>query len=172
MQKILIFFLSLLLFYTSLDAYQSESKLQAVIIGKIAKYISWKEKVSGSNFIITVLNNPFGSLWNDLYHNKKLKSQHVVIRYIDSIDAIGRTNILYIPDSDAYRLNKILASTKGKNILTISDIRGFAEKNGAVQISFVSQKVKLKINLDVVKQSDLNVKSTLLRIADVIQEGK
>lgn len=172
MHRIRIFFLLLLIFCTSLDAYQTESKLQAVLIGKIAKYISWKDKVPGSNFIITVLNNPFGNLWNDIYHNKKVKSQHVLIRYIDTIDAIGKTNILYIPDSDSYQLNQILESTKGKNILTISDIRGFAEKNGAVQISFVSQKVKLKINLDVVKENDLNVKSTLLRIADVIQEGK
>ena len=114
----------------------------------------------------------FNDLINKLYDGKKIKSKKVKIVHIDSIDNLEFTNVLYIPDSKASSLSNILEKTKNKNILLISDIRGFAEKKGTMQIYFVSQKIKLKINLDTAKEENLKIKSSLLRIASVIQENK
>ena len=151
-------------------AYESEDKLKSIIIGKLAKYITWNT-ASSESFVITILQNPFGDLLDKSYQDKKIKSKAVKIKYIDKPDELEFTHILYIPQVNQKQLEQILKKANQNNVLTISDSRGFAEKGGIVQVYFVSQKVKLKINLDIAKAENLMISSALLRIATVVREG-
>ncbi|MEA1917934.1 MAG: YfiR family protein [Campylobacterota bacterium] len=168
MSKIFKLLFTLMIFAFTVNANVSEDKLKVLIVGKVAKFISW-EKSDNKNFVITILNNPFGDMFDKAFKGKKIKKKDVEIKYIDNIDQLGFTNILYISNKDSKNLDTILERVKGKNILTVSGIRGFAQKKGAMQIYFASQKVKLKINLDTAKEDNLKIKSSLLRIADVIR---
>lgn len=141
-----------------------------MLLGKVAKFVSWQNNKE-SKFIITILSNPFGTILDELYKNKKIKSKKVKIVYIKNIDELKFTNILYIPRSNAPKLNEILQKVKNKNILTVSSIKGFAEKQGVLQIYFISQKAKLKINLQTAKDNNLKISSSLLRVADVIKDN-
>ena len=167
MKRILVLLICILA-CNPLYAYQSEDKLKAVIIGKLAKFITWQTDNS-DEFVITVLNNPFDDLLDRLYKNKQIKKKPVKIRYINDITELSATHVLYIPHVSQRELDTILDNIKGKNIVTISDIRGFSQKKGMIQIYFVSQKVKLKINHDVSKNEDLKISSTLLRIATIVK---
>jgi len=160
--------LVLFLFFSSLNAYESEEKLKVVIIAKISKFVRWQSN-DNEKFIITVLNNTYGELFNRTLNGIKIQNKNIEIKYIDNIDNLSQTNILYIPMGSGKDLNTILDKTKGKNILTISDIRGFADKDGVMQIYFISQKVKLRINLSRSKKNNLQISSSLLAIADVIK---
>ena len=153
-----------------LNAYQSEDKLKVVLVGKVGKYITWQEKNS-DDFIITILNNQNGDLFNKIYRDKKIKNHAVKLKYIQDIDELTQTNILYIPSSNSKNLEEIFKKTVDKNILTISDIRGFSQKGGILQIYFASQKPKIRINLDVAKRENLKIKSSLLQIADVVKDN-
>ncbi len=164
----LIIFLFLSIFSSSLFAYESEEKLQAMIIGKIVKFITWEDEKS-KTFTITILNNPFGTTFDELYQGKQIKDKDVVIKYITKIEQIGKTDILYIANVTSQELETILQKVKNSNILTISDLRGFAEKKGIVQVYFASQKPKLKINLESAKEENMQIKSSLLQIADVVK---
>jgi len=158
----------ILFFIISLNAYETEDKLKVVIVGKVAKYVTYKDN-NLTNFTITVLNNPFGNLFDSVYYNKKIKSKPVKINYIKNIDDLNNTDILYISNVDNEELSNIIQKTNGKNILTVSDTRGFAQRGGVLQLYFVSQKLKLKINLNSAKEQSLKIKSTLLRISDVVE---
>lgn len=164
-----IFFLFILLLYVHLSAYESEDKLKVVIAGKVAKYTDWENK-NYSKFKITILHNPYNSLFDETFLGKKIKDKEIEIEYINSLDELQETNMLYISTADAKELETILKQVQGKGILTVSDIRGFAEKEGIIQIYFVSQKVKLKINLDVARRENLKISSSLLNIATVIKK--
>jgi len=169
-----LFILSLILI-VNLYASLSEDKLKVIIIGKVAKYVVWPKENNTKEFHITILQNPFGTLPDTIYKNKQINNKPVVIQYIDTVDTLdnlAKTDILYIPKSEASHLQKILQTLHGKGIFTMSDIKGFAQKHGMLQLYFVSRKIKLKINLDAVKKEHLNIRSTLLRIAKVIKEEK
>ena len=161
--------LLVILMFSSLNAYESEDKLKVIIIGKVIKYITWQNQDS-KNFIITILKNNYGDLFDKIYKDKKVYKKPIKIVYIDSIDELGETNILYVSENSANNLSTIIEKTKDKNILLVGDIRGLAQKGGTMQIYFSSQKIKLRINLDVANRDSLKFKSTLLRIADVIRE--
>lgn len=171
MSRLLKYFFVILLFHNSLNSYELEDKLQVIITGKIAKFISWNDDDS-KELVITIFNNKFGNYFDELYQDKKIKGKNVVINYIDKIEQIKNTHILYICNSDFNTLNNIFNHTKDKKIVTISDIRGFAQKGGMVQIYQKNLKLKLKINLDVANKKDINIKSSLLRIVDIVRDNK
>ncbi len=163
---------SLFLFVTTLlHAYESEDRLKVVIAGKVAKYIVSQEKTS-ANFIITVYKNPYGKLFEEVYKDKKIKSKPVLIKYIDTINDLQESDILYIPKVGANELLDILQKVKKRDILTISDTRGFAKKGGIIQLYFVSQKLKLKINPYRASLQNMKIKPTLLRIATVVKDNE
>ncbi len=165
MLKIIISFLLLSL---SLNAYETEDKLKVIIVGKVAKYITYSED-NFDTFTITVLNDPFDGLFDKIYIDTKIKSKPVKIVYIDDINNLNSTNVLYIPKVSHSELSHILKKTEDKNILTISDNRGFASRGGVIQLYFVSQKLKLKINTASAKKKNIQIAPMLLRISDVVK---
>ena len=167
MKKIILI---LFLLCNNLFALEKEDNLKVVLTGKIAKFVTWKDS-SEEKFVITVIKNPFNNLFYENFKNKRIKNRDVLIKYIDDIKDLSFTNILFIPHVNSKELEKILEKTKEKNILTISSIRGFAQKGGAVQIYFVSQKGRIKINLDVLNREKFKVKSSFVRIAEVVSKG-
>jgi peroxiredoxin len=149
-------------------AYQSEDRLQGMLIGKMAQFISWQDQ-NTEDFTIAVLDESFAALLQTLYSNTKIKNKPVKVKHISSIDQISNTDVLYISNVSPAELENIIELAKANNILTISNMRGFAERNGMVQIYFVSQKPRLRINLDSTRQANFQIQSTLLQISDVIQ---
>lgn len=158
----------LFVLFTALNAYQSEKEIQVQVVGKILKFITWQNE-NKETFVISILNNQFGSAFDDTYKDTKIKGRKVVINYIQDPSQIKECDVLIIPEVSSDALKIILEKAKQLNALTISDQKGFAEKSGIVQISFVAQKVKLKINLDSAKDANLQINSSLLQIAEVIK---
>lgn len=156
------------IFFNSLNAYELEDEIKVVLIGKLSKYIDWEEK-NNNDFVITILKNPFNKLFDNIYKDKIIQTKNVKIKYIDNIDDLTSTNVLYIPKVSTSELKKILKKTENKNILTISDMRNFASRGGMIQILFYSQLAKLKINLKSAQQEKLQIRASLLQISDVIK---
>jgi len=161
--------LGLFSFYTASYAYEAEDQLQGLLIGKMAQFISRQDQ-NNDEFTISVLDQSFANLLQSLYSNTKINNKQVKIKHLSSIDQLSSSDVLYISDASPAELEKILEFAKKANdILTISSMRGFAERNGMIQIYFVSQKPRLRINLDRTRQANFQIQSTLLQISDVIQ---
>ena len=160
---------ALLLFFNmgmTLNAYESENKLKTAIIGKVAKYVTWSDETH-SEFVITVLNNQYEDMFDKVYKDKKIKSKPVVIKYVESVEDINRTDILFVSQGNGDEVEQILKKIKNKEILSVSDLRGFAQRGGCLQLYFVGQKLKLKMNLESVKENEFKVDRTLLRVVDI-----
>jgi hypothetical protein len=163
--------LFLLLFFVVFNLFgvESQDKLKVAITGKVAKYISFEDK-KGDAFTITVLNSPYASYFDEIYSGKKIKNRDIIIKHIESIDQLEDTDILYIPEMDFASLEVILQKIDGKNILSVSDSKGFAEKGGVLQLYFNAQKIKLRVNINELEANNLKAKSSFLKIADIIKE--
>jgi len=163
-------FFTVAVFASHLTAYDADDSLKVSILEKATQFVSLKEK--GDSVTITVFNNAYGDLFERVFANKQINSKKVKIKYVNSIDKLDDATILYISNVNAENLAEILRRVEHKNILTVSDIRGFAEKGGIMQLYIVSQKAKLKINLDAANKEDIKIKASLLRIAEVIKDNR
>ena len=116
-----------------------------------------------------MLNSSYSQLFDEVYFDKKIKSKPVIIRHIDNVDDIGTTDILFISELREFTLDEVFLMSRNKNILTVSDMRGFAHKGGNLQLYFVGQKLKLKMNIDAMQEEGFHVKRTLLKIVEVVE---
>ena len=58
-----------------------------------------------------------------------------------------------------------------KSILTVSDIPRFANYGGMVELAKDQSRLRLKINLERVKQADITIAAPVLSLATLVTEG-
>ncbi|MDQ6979730.1 MAG: YfiR family protein [Mariprofundaceae bacterium] len=149
-------------------ATESEDSVKVAIIGKLAKFVSGNTP-SDHHFTIAVLNNPFGTLPDKILQRKMIHKYPVNIRYIQSLKQLKNAQVLYVPKMNHRAMKKLLQTVRGKKVLTISDSRGFAQRGGMIQLYRKAQNMRLKINLHAAQQAGLRIRSSLLKIADIVE---
>ena len=153
-------------------AANEERDLQAVFLGRFAKFIEWPDH-NREQFIITLIDeNPFDNLLDDLYRDKNIHNKSIEIRYVTHIDEIKDTDILFITLENPSEVEKVIKYAQQQSILTISELRGFAQRGGIIQLNFVMQKTQLKINYDSALKSKIKISSPLLAIAQQVIKGE
>ncbi len=169
MQVIKLVFM-LFLFFSNLHSASSENELKAVVIGKISHFVKWKKEDTRDEFIITVFqNHSFNSHLDTLYENKEIHNKPVKIQYVNNVNDIKFTHILYVTKCSQEDQKAIINFTQKKSILTISENKGFAQRGGVIQLYFVSQKIRLKINHKMANNSNFKISSRLLSIAKIVK---
>ena len=157
--------------FTNTFAANEELNLQAVFLGRFAKFIEWPSS-NKDKFIITLIDeNPFDNLLDDLYRNKKIHNKPIEINYVTQIQDIKDSDILFITLDKQTEIQKVIEYAKARSILTISERRGFAQRGGIIQLNFVMQKTQLKINYDSALKSKIKISAPLLAIAQEVIRG-
>jgi len=171
LQKIVITLLLIGILFP-LNASNQERDLQAVFIGRFAKFTQWPNNNEKFFYITVIGKNPFDQLLNELYQDKKIRGKSVKIRYVTKLQEIAHTDILFITLANKKKIQKAIDYATKNSILTISTQRGFAQRGGIIQLSFVMRKPHLVINNGAAKDSNIQIKSPLLAIAQEIITGE
>ena len=77
-------------------------------------------------------------------------------------------HVLFVSKSEEQNLAGIMDWLKGKSILTVSDLEGFAQRGGMIRFITERNKIRFRINLESVKASKLSLSSKLLRAAEIV----
>jgi len=150
-------------------ASQEENKLMAVFLGRFASYIELPDRGS-KHFVITLIDeNPFGSLLDDLYLGKQINGKPVVIRYATKIEDIGQSDLLFITLVNPRTRQEAIDYGAKNSILTISTAMGFAERGGIIQLDFLQQQTRIKINHTAALKSNIRIGAPLLSLATVVK---
>ncbi len=176
--KSLRFLLSLGLCYGLLTGISSaeealEFKVKAAYLYNFTKFVNWPEK-STENFNICLLGkHPFGDLLLSL-ESKTVLEKPIRLVQLNSAKENVDCHMLYVDELELLPNAKTTNETIAKplhNSLIISSQPTFAQRGG--MIGFITQdgKVKLEINLKVLKQSGLSVSAQLLEVANIVNRG-
>jgi hypothetical protein len=170
-EKFILIFILLFIPFNHLYANEAEDELKSLIVGKIAKFVNW-EYSDSKYFVITVYKNQLSNYFDSIHEGKYINGKEIRIEYINNIENLNFTNVLYISKANSSELSSIFNYIQNKNILTISSLRGFSQKGGMIQIYSISQKLKLKINLKKAKKENIQIKASLLRMANIVEEDR
>lgn len=169
----LIFILSILSFNGYSQAHEYDVK--AALLEKFALFVEWPDK-SGMDdkskpFIISVIgDNPFGSLLESTYKNRKIKGKNVKINYIEEIHEIDGTDILFISASEKTEILNIISYTNDKPILTIGDTKDYYDKGVILNLFKRKNKINFILNKEAAKNSKLYISYLLTNLSEVINE--
>lgn len=132
------------------------------------KFVTWPENtVKSERFVLCVLgDNPFGSALYSASENQSVRGKSVRVVVDISPEFAKYCHAVYISDSEAYKLLERLKELKGLPLLTVSDIPGFADAGGMVELRYErDNKVFIRGNQKAAEAEGLRISSKLLTLS-------
>ncbi len=149
-----------------------ENKTKAVFIYNFMKYMHWAGDDTTRPFKIRVIGccGVFDPL-KDIEKKKTVRNRKIEVKQIKNTEEIDTCHILFISKTEKKRLQEILDTAGTRNILTISDTEGFAERGVVINFKIIEGKIRFEINKAVLETMKLRISSQLLKLA-LFVEGK
>ncbi len=158
------------------SAPSKDYQLKAVFLFNFAQFVEWPSNAfpeAGGPLVIGVLGaDPFGAGLDDTVRGEKVNNRPLAVQRYRRVEEIGTCHVLFIGASEANRLEQILTSLKGRNILTVGDFEGFARRGVMIGFATEKNKTRLKINLEAAKAANLTISSKLLKPAEIVSSEK
>ena len=154
-----------------------EYEVKAAFLFNFAKFVQWPESSFDGPEAPIVFEVMGGDqeLAFDLRRisaGQKVQGRNILIREGRFGDDVRRCHVLFISTSERQRTSQILASLQNATVLTVSDIDGFADAGGAMQLVMEDGRVHFIVNLNAATQSQLRVSAKLLALAHVINHSE
>lgn len=148
----------------------SEAEVKAAFVYNFCKFTDWPGEIPAEFLICLVGGNeiaPFNMLEGKSVRNAIVRTQTAL-----DFAALGACKAAFISASERQRMPQLLQYLTAKNILTISDMAGFAEAGGMFELLNSGGRMRFNINLDAILQAKLKVSSQLIGLANRVIGGK
>jgi len=158
------------------DASAKEYRVKAAFLYNFTKFVEWPGayalgKTHAANICI-IGDDPFGSALEVFKQASSPQLELIVKRDIPE-SAIPTCNILFISRSEENRMGESIAKARAYPVLTVSEISGFADSGGIIEMVkvekniglFSKDKINLRINLKAAEKEKLSIDARLLEIA-------
>lgn len=151
-----------------------EDNIKAVYIFNFVRFTEWP-----SDLEISASEETNLSILGNLSLLKTLKgesfrqaAQDVILKTHACVmpSCIKKSHALFIDRTESSRLKKVLSLLGNRPVLTISDIPGFAEKGGMIELKRQKERVIFRINLEAIKRANLYVSAQLLQLAEIVEK--
>jgi YfiR/HmsC-like len=171
-ERWLIFFAALLSsgLRSSAQTASPEYQVKAVFLFNFAQFVDWPAKSFADTqapLVIGVLgDDPFGQYLDETVRGEKANGRPLIVQRYRRVGDLKTCHVLFISRSENDHLDQVLGSLRGRNTLTVGESEDFALRGGMIQFIKEKNKIRMRINLEVVRSANLKISSKLLRVAE------
>ena len=176
-QHIIVFIFLLLISTVRIGAASSPSEYQvkAAYIYNFVKFITWNSESLGdsaSAVVIGILgNDPFGPVLDETVAGKTVKGHPIKIKRLEEAEFPNPIHVLFISDSERNYLQWILKHAQlQQHVLTVSEMPGFIENGGMINLVMEGKNVRFEVNMDAVNKAGIKMSSKLLKLARIVKD--
>lgn len=147
-----------------------EHAVKAEFIERFTRFVDWPDSTFASPsapFVVCAWGRgPLTSQLEQVVSRQPIKARPARFVHVESQDGLQPCHVLYVATPDRAVVRGIVASTRGKPLLSVGDQPGFAEEGVLINL-FVDAEgfVRFEINLDAARVSGLKISSKLMRLA-------
>jgi len=150
-----------------------EYQLKAAFLYNFAKFVTWPSNVfpnADTPLTIGIVGeDPFHETLRNLVADKRVGGRALAIKHFEPGDVIQECHLLFISRSEKERIPAILATLRGKSILTVSEIERFAQRGGMINLIMVGDRLRFEINPGVAEREGLKISSKLGILGIIVQ---
>jgi len=150
-----------------------EYLIKAAFLYKFTRFVDWPAKAFPNDrapLVICILGKDRFGVALETIKDKKVGGRKLVIQRLARPEDLKQCHVLFVSTSEEKRLPNILNAIEGKAILTVSDMRGFAQRGGIINLVTVKKKIRFEINVDAAHLAGLKINSKLLKLAKIFRE--
>lgn len=146
----------------------SEYGLKAVLFFKLSQFVYWPQgdRPAAAPVLCVQGSNPFGNTLQQLVNSTGIPAD---IRLVDGAGS-AVCNVLFISRSEAGQMDSVIQRIVVRNILTVSDIPGFARAGGMVELVLDGDRVGINLNRKAALRQGLDFNAQLLRLAQKVEQ--
>ncbi len=147
-----------------------EYDLKAAMLYRLLDYVDWPDEVfsdssrSNSLEICFFGSVPFPQSLEAL-EGKTVQGRKVRVRRLTDPAEAQHCRVLWIAAADREKLPALLSQIGTQPTLTVSDVEGFTQQGGMVNLVAEQNRVLLEINREAAKRARLGFSSQVLRLA-------
>lgn len=143
----------------------SEYGMKAVLFYRLTQFIYWPGNAPPPRPTVLCVagKNPFGSALGQL---DPAKAQ-VDIRL--GVSDLAPCHLLFVPLSENANLASWLERAHARQIVTVSDLPGFARNGGMIELPLDGERIGIVINRRIARRHGYEFNAQLLRLARVIE---
>jgi hypothetical protein len=149
---------------------QHEYELKAGVLYHIIQYVEWPQGALSNNpptiQIGLVGELPFADAL-EVLNGKIIQGKELIVKRISDPQNASSCQVLFIGASEKSRMSEIMAGIKDRPVLTVSEVEGFAEQGGMVNLIAGPNRIVMEINREVANRARLSMSSQLLKVAKV-----
>ena len=149
-----------------------EYQLKAAFLFNFAKFIEWPPAAEDTTLSLGILgDDPFGEAFNPI-EGQVIGGRRLAVRRSIRIEDLEHCHILFVCPSEKGQFDKILAHFKGRDVLLVSDVEGFARRGGMINFFPHDNKLRFEVNVNAIERTDLKISSKLLKLGRIVRDGK
>ena len=141
-----------------------ESTVKVKLLYNFMKFVTWPQQAATYN-VCVLGTNPFGAVVNSL-NGQQIGGRPIRVIAEVSLNDAKYCQVVFVSRSESGRLTNALLNLRQPGILTVSDIEGFADKGGVIEIIISSSgKPEFRISQKSAQDVGLRVGSQLLGLS-------
>ncbi len=152
----------------------NEYRVKLAFLYNFAHFVEWPAdsfRDSAAPLDICVAGeNPFQGEIEQTLRGRTVEGHPVEVRKLNPGENPHDCQMIFVRATEKKGTPRILASSKGSSILTVGEVKGFAERGGIINLTSVENQLRFEINLDAAAQTRLKISSKLLALAKIVKE--
>lgn len=151
----------------------TQSQVEAAYLFNFGKFVTWPADHSPpDSFAICILGkDPFGPVLDATVAGESIGQKKIDVQRIAKVQEASTCNILFISSSEEGHLGSILSAAQKMSLLTVSDMKRFAERGGTIGLVTQQDKIRFEVNRKAAEHCHLVVSSELLKVAVRVVEA-
>lgn len=153
-----------------------EYQVKAVFLYNFTQFVDWPAEAFAAPdapLVIGILGqDPFENYLDDVVRGEKAGGHPIVVKRFRDIESARDCQLLFVGGEESRRPQAVAAALKDRTILTVGDSEDFSKRGGMIDFVTRQGKIRLQINVGMVRAANLAVSSKLLRLADIVDPGK
>ncbi|RPH40635.1 MAG: YfiR family protein [Desulfobulbaceae bacterium] len=151
-----------------------EYHVKAVFLFNLVHFVTWPAEPSAADlspFSIGIYGeDPFGQVLDNVIKGEKKFDTLIVVKRYGNLEELRTDpcNILFVSAKAMSQWAQIRALIAASAILSVSDVAGFPENGGMVNLLKSDQRVQIEINRTAVDEAGLAVSAKLLTVARLV----
>ena len=152
----------------------SDQEVKAAYLYNFAKFVEWPAGAFASSDapirLCLFAGDALEPDLKEIVQGKFITAHPVMVVSVRSQEEYHSCHVLFLgPDQEA-QSKRILEALRGASVLTVSDVKEFAQGGGMIQFVLNQGRVQFQVNHRAALQAQLTVSSRLLHVATAVIE--
>jgi len=147
-----------------------EYQIKAAMMVNFIQFVEWPNDpdLPADSLTIGVFGTDNFKETLDQIEGRIINGKRLAVRYLTSPKDLSQCQVVFVPESESYRMNEILRCVNGYPILTVGETDKFIQSGGIIRFYLEQNHVRFEINKTSAVNSKLKISAKLLEIARIV----